>query len=191
MAEAKKDMDIEDDEEFETARREGKVVKCILVMCSSSKLIFVHVVPCKGVDEDGHVVKLVCDNLAWMGHTRIILKCDNEPAVKKVITEALIRMKVDVKDLETISQEFPERYESQSNGMPEVGVKIFRGQFRTPEELHATTPWCGDPRRPPSDGLAREPHMPFDQRHGSRRRRSHRMGPSSRPSIQAETDRIR
>ena len=131
MAEAKEDMDIESDEEFETARREGKVVKCILVRCSNAKLIFAHVVPCKGVDEDGHVVKLVCDNLAWMGHTRIILKCDNEPAVKKVITEALIRMKVDVKELETISQEFPEKYESQSNGMTEVGVKIFRGHFRT------------------------------------------------------------
>ena len=40
-------------------------------------------------------------------------------------------IKVDVKDLETVSREFPERYESQSNGMIEVDVKIFRGHFRT------------------------------------------------------------
>ena len=66
MAEANGNMNIEYGEEFDTARRGGKVVKCTLVKCPSSKLIFVHVVPCKGVGEDGHVVKFVCDNLAWM-----------------------------------------------------------------------------------------------------------------------------
>ncbi len=57
-----------------------------------------------GVDEDGHVTKLVCDDLAWMGHTKIILKCDNEPATKKVLTEPIIKMKVGVADFETISK---------------------------------------------------------------------------------------
>ncbi len=95
------------------------------------RLIFGRIVRSRGVAEDVHGVKVVCDNLAGMGKNRVILTCDNEPAVKKVITEALIRIKVDVKELETISQEFPERYESQSNGMTEVGVKIFRGHFRT------------------------------------------------------------
>jgi hypothetical protein len=85
----------------------------------------------KGVDEDGHVTKLVCDDLAWMGHTKVISKCDNEPAIKNVPTESITKMKVGVEDLETISKEHPERYESQPNGMTEMGVKNFRGHFRT------------------------------------------------------------
>ncbi len=43
MAEANGNMNIEYGEEFDTARRGGKVVKCTLVKCPSSKLIFVHV----------------------------------------------------------------------------------------------------------------------------------------------------
>ena len=130
-AEAMADVGVTDEDGFNEARAEGKIVKNIIVRCSNTKLTYVHTVPVKGVDEDGHVTKLVCDDLAWMGHTRIILKCDNEPAIKKVLTESIIRMKVNVEDLETISKEHPERYESQSNGMTEVGVKNFRGHFRT------------------------------------------------------------
>ena len=51
------------------------------------------------------MVKLVCDDLGWMGHAKIILKCDNEPAIKRVISEALVLAKVDVADLESISKE--------------------------------------------------------------------------------------
>ena len=59
------------------------------------------------------------------------MKCDNEPAIKQALTESITKMKVDVEDLEAIGREHPERYESQSNGMIEVGVKNFRGHFRT------------------------------------------------------------
>ena len=120
-----------DEEGFMAARREGKVVKNIIVRCAATKLIFAHQVPVKGVDEDRHVVKLVCEDLGWMGHAKIILKCDNEPAIKRVIAEALEMAKVDVTDLESISKEHPEKYESQSNGMVEVGIKNFRGHYRT------------------------------------------------------------
>ena len=130
-AEAMKELDIADDESFTAARLEGKVVKNIIVRCASTKLLYAHQVPVKGVDEDKHVVKLVCDDLAWMGHAKIILKCDNEPAIKRVISEALVLAKVDVADLESISEEHPEKYESQSNGMVEVGIKNFRAHYRT------------------------------------------------------------
>ena len=62
------------------------------------------------------MVKLVREDLEWMGHTKIFLKCDNEPAIQRAIAEALMLTKVDLADLESISQEHPETYESQSNG---------------------------------------------------------------------------
>ncbi len=37
-------------------RKEGKVVKCIIIRCSKTKAVFAHQVPVKGVDEDKHVV---------------------------------------------------------------------------------------------------------------------------------------
>ena len=169
MAEAKKDMRTEGAEEFLLARREGKVVKRILARCPSAKVIVVHFLPCKGLGGDGHVVKLVCDDPAQMGHMRVIAKCDSEPAAKKVIVEALIRAEVDVKKLETISQDMWEKAESQSNGMTDVRVKISRGHFRTLRSLHAAATWCGTPSWPPDRGMAYEPCMPPDQRYGPRR----------------------
>jgi len=82
-AEAMADVGAIDEDGFNEARAEGKIVKNIIIRCSNTKLTYVHTVPVKGVDEDGHVTKLVCDDLAWMGHTKIILKCDNEPAITK------------------------------------------------------------------------------------------------------------
>ena len=49
-------------------------MESILARCASTKLLFAHQVPVKGVDEDKHVVKLVCDDLGWMGHAKIIQK---------------------------------------------------------------------------------------------------------------------
>ena len=72
--EAKAAEKIANEEDFVRARREGKVVKCLILRCSVTKLMFVHAVPVKGIDEDGHVVKLVCDDVSWIGHTRVILK---------------------------------------------------------------------------------------------------------------------
>ncbi len=58
-------------------RRQGRIVKCLIVRCSRTKAVFAHQVPVKGVDEDRHVVKLVCADIEWLGHTKITLKCDN------------------------------------------------------------------------------------------------------------------
>ncbi len=74
-------------------RKRGRTVKCLIVRCSRTKAIFAHQVPVKGIDEDRHVVKLVCADIAWMGHTKITLKCDNEPAVKQLVERALRELK--------------------------------------------------------------------------------------------------
>ncbi len=125
-AEAMTELDAFPEETFTAVRLEGKVVKNIIARCASTKLLYAHQVPVKGVDEDKHVVKLVCDDLGRIGHAEIILKCDNEPAIKRVISKALVLAKVDVADLEVISKEHPEKYESQSNGMVGVGINNSR-----------------------------------------------------------------
>ena len=51
--------------------------------------VFAHVVPCKGVVEEGLVVDIVVRDIEWLGHTRFILKADNEPAVQAFAKGAL------------------------------------------------------------------------------------------------------
>ena len=119
------------DEELTDARVKGDVVKCIIVRCLKSKAIFSHVVPVKGVDEDGFVVDLVVNIIEWLGHSRLILKADNEPAIQALIRQALEMIKVEVKEVDQVTSESPPAYDSQANGGTEVGARIVSGMLRT------------------------------------------------------------
>ncbi len=88
-----------------------------------------------------------------MGHTKLTLKCDNEPAVKQLVEYTLEKLRMDVKDLETITKEHPERYESQSNGMVEAGIRIPRGHYLTLKG--------GRTRRRRTDAMDARPRTPF------------------------------
>ena len=131
------------DSQVETARADGKIVKCILIRNFKSKVVFAHVVPQKGNDEDSWVANLVADDLTWFGYTQMTIKTDNEAAlntlVVKVIDEVRARSsdKVDVasniEEAHGIATEHPAPYEPQRNGAREVGVRLVRGQSRTLE----------------------------------------------------------
>ncbi len=122
----------EEGEKMVQADREaGRIIKCVLVRCHETKSVFAHIVPCKGVDEDNYVVDIVCSDIAWLGHVKILLKTDNEKALLKLVRRALIELKCQVSDLQTVSDEHSVAYDSQSNGGTEVGVRNVRGQFRT------------------------------------------------------------
>ena len=64
---------------------EGEDVEMTVLVAkdSKSKTIFAHAVVAKGSDEDGDAVSRLVDDIAWLGHTRSILKSDNEPAILK------------------------------------------------------------------------------------------------------------
>jgi len=49
-------------------RRDGRLVKCILTKCLKFKVVWAHVIPVKGIDEDGFVVDLVTQDICWIGH---------------------------------------------------------------------------------------------------------------------------
>lgn len=66
------------DEAITQAMTKGEVVKCLLVRCLHGKNVFAHVVPQKGDDADHYCAKLAAAGIEWLGHTRIIVKTDNE-----------------------------------------------------------------------------------------------------------------
>ena len=107
---------------LEEAREAGKIIKRIVVRCVASKIIFGHVVPYKGAGEDQFVCGLVVADIAWLGHTKLILKSDIEPALQTFVGQAIERARVQCRGLASISQEHPPAYDSQSNGGVEVCV---------------------------------------------------------------------
>ena len=118
-------------EDVDAARQRGEIAKCLVVRCYVSKAVFGHVIPRKGLDEDGIVVEKILQNLEWLGHTRIIVKADNEPSIQALARRAIELAKVEIKDLDQVSKEDPVAYDSMTNGGTEVGVGLMRGLFRS------------------------------------------------------------
>ena len=109
--------------------------------------------PCKGVDEDDYAVDLTVNDFCWLGFTAVILKADNENAIRALLARVVERAAATITPVEQISLESAAKYDSQSNGLTEVGVALVRGMFRTlklclearieryiPVE-HAIVPW--------------------------------------------------
>ena len=119
--------ELEVSEAFREARCKGEIVKCLAVRCLKLKAIFAHVVPCKGADEEGLVTNMIIRDGEWLGHTRFILKADNEPALQALVKAVLQMIKIDCKHVEQVSAEAPPTYDSQANGGIEVGIRIVLG----------------------------------------------------------------
>ena len=96
-----------DDAQVNEARTKGEVAKCLVVRCFASKAVFGHVIPCKGLDEDGIVVEKIFSDLEWLGHTRVIVKADNEPAIQALARRSIELAKIEIKDMEQVSKEDP------------------------------------------------------------------------------------
>ena len=100
-------------EEFESAG-EG-AVKILVIRDSRSKAVFAHVVPVKGVDEKGFAVDALVADVKWLGYSKVTLKSDNEPAVVKLLAEALRELRVQPgvqKALEEHSPEYDPKQEA-------------------------------------------------------------------------------
>ena len=115
----------------EAARKEGKIVKCILAHCWESKSVFAHVVPCSGcTTESKHIEDVVSSDVAWLGYSRLLLKSDNEPGLVNLVKAALLKIKCEV-GVDQASREHSFEYDSRSNGGTEIGIRNVRGLFRT------------------------------------------------------------
>ncbi len=89
--------------------------------------------PHKGADEEDYVANLAVEIIEWLGHTDLILKSDNEPAILALVTRSLELIRVRVGQVKKVSSETSAGYDSQSNGGVEAGVMLIRGIFRTLE----------------------------------------------------------
>ena len=90
----KYDDETEGDVQLENDRKEGKIVKCIVIRCFRTKTILGHVVPQKGEVENSYTVGLIVQALQWLGHTRLIIKNYNGPAIQAVARNAVELAKV-------------------------------------------------------------------------------------------------
>ena len=119
------------DSAVEAARTAGKIVKCILVRDFQSKSTFAHVVPCKGLDEEKYVAKLVADDIVWLGYGELAVKADNEASLNALIRVTIDEVRAKRSNVK-ITTEAPAPYGSQRNGATAVVVRNVRGcPFRT------------------------------------------------------------
>jgi hypothetical protein len=93
--------------------------------------VFGHLVPQKGLDERNIACDFVLGDLEWLGHTRVIVKADNEPAVQALVNRVVELAKIECSGFDQLAKEQPAAYDSQSNGGTEVGVRLARGLLRT------------------------------------------------------------
>ena len=69
-------------------------VKLLVVRDDRSKALFAHVVPKKGIDEKGFSVDSLVEDIKWLGYAKLALKSDNEPAIVKLLSEALRELRI-------------------------------------------------------------------------------------------------
>ena len=89
----------------------------VLVMyCGAKQTPFANAVPHKGADADGYVVECVRQNVLWLGHYRVTIRSDNEPALLHVVSRAVAALKmsgaynvVDLRGAVTRSQQTPHK----------------------------------------------------------------------------------
>ena len=101
------------------------VLKVLVVRDLKSKSLFAHAVKCKGVGDDGYAVQCLLDDVRWLGYSKVILKSDNEPAIVRLLTDALKALRVD--GIDQAMEEHPPPYDPQANGAIEIGVKLVKG----------------------------------------------------------------
>ena len=109
------------DEEIQEA------LKVLVMYCSATKALFAHAVPKKGVDQNGYIVNQVKQNAIWLGHPKVVLKGDNEPALVQVLEAAATALRsagVSANDEGSVP------YDPQTNGAAENAVKLLKGTLR-------------------------------------------------------------
>ena len=104
-------------------------MKVLVIYDSSSKAIFAHAVPQKGVDPDGFVIDRLKEDIAWLGHASVVIRRDNEPSLALVVDNAIRALKAS--EGVNASWEGSVPYDPQTNGYAEGAVRRLKGMFRT------------------------------------------------------------
>ena len=127
----KEEAGYQTDDAVKEASEAGKIVKCMIVKCTDTKAVVAFTVPQKGVDPDRYASTRIAKFIEWLGHTKVILKADGEPAIKALVRDALKILRVSTADLQQASEEHSPEYDSKSNGAAEGAIRRLRELFRT------------------------------------------------------------
>ena len=107
----------------------GESTPVLVVKERDSRALAAHVIPYKGGDLEWAVMQTVRDIMKWGISGDVIIRSDQEPALKDFVNE-IIKMRGKKGLGKTFAEYSPVR-ESQSNGFIEAGVKTVEGLVRT------------------------------------------------------------
>ena len=69
-------------------------VRVIVGYCSSPRSPFMHVVPSKATSVDKFASERIVEDIVYLGHTRVILRSDNEPALVALVGYAITGLRM-------------------------------------------------------------------------------------------------
>ena len=114
-------------EELEEGELEG-ALSVLVAYCGSTRSIFAHAVPKKGLDDAGYIVEQPKQNILRPGHAKFVIKSDNEPALVQVVQATIAALKMS--GVQSAMDEGSVPYDPQTNGAAESAVKLFKGTMR-------------------------------------------------------------
>ena len=92
-----------------------------------------HVVPSKATSLDKFAAERIVEDIVYLGHTRVILRSDNEPALLLLVGEPLKGLRV--QQLDSAASEGSVLPDPQTAGAAEVAVRNLNCQVRA---MHLT-----------------------------------------------------
>ena len=114
-------------DELVEEERQGSM-RVLAAYCSATKALFAHAVPRKGDDSEGYAVEQLKQDALWLGHSKITIRGDNEPALFQVIDRALAALRLAGVESAVPEGSFP--YDPQTNGAAENAVKLLKGTLK-------------------------------------------------------------
>ena len=116
-------------------------LKVLVVYDSATKCVFAQAVARKGAEP--YTVQCVVDDIVWLGHCKVIVRSDNEPAMIALALEALRGLRVE--GLASAAAEGSVPYDPQTNGAAQVAVQLSKKQMRAvlltlQKQVHAEIP---------------------------------------------------
>ena len=84
--------------------------------------------PRKGFDQEGYVVEQLKQDVLWLGHAKVVIRSDNEPALVQVVQTTIAALKM--AGVTSVVEEGSVPYDPQTNGAAESAVRLLKGTLK-------------------------------------------------------------